>query len=482
MNSTAVSQEISPELSPEGHWSKNFAALSVHRRKDWAVTVKGFNRFLWDYESSSRKNVYGLFASHGALLVANSERDLEVHEVKHGWDWTKVPGATTIAIASSSFDELDMRGKGRFYNQRSLAGGLTFKGSRDLENGLFGMDFKQPDYGLKDWRKNITFEFKKSFFFLENLLVCLGSDIVAEETNGKIVQTTLFQDKLVDGVNSSVIKIDGVAKSYSPTFSAITPSSLNRTYTTLTDAKGNYYYIPNATKSILKVHVENQTSKTDDGKSDTSGHYGTAWFQHDTFPSNYEYAVLIPTTSHDSQLADDIPKAQETAGSEVYKVLKKDATAHVVQFLQSTQPELNLSYPITCYVVFAATKSLPSDGPVEAVSEDNCLIMAEETEDTIHISISSPDLNLDTKSGPLTSSDDVGVELLYQSSSKEREIDVTLKNPVETTSHDLKVHGTPDGYNAIVKVDPGGKLVRFVNLKNGFSVEVKLKKRSNITL
>ncbi|CAH3144727.1 unnamed protein product [Pocillopora meandrina] len=32
--------------SPEGHWSKNFAALSIHRRKDWAVTVKGFDRFV----------------------------------------------------------------------------------------------------------------------------------------------------------------------------------------------------------------------------------------------------------------------------------------------------------------------------------------------------------------------------------------------------------------------------------------------------
>ena len=74
MNSTAASLGISAEKSPEGHWSKNFAALSVHR-------------YLWEYESSSRENVYGLFASHGALLVANSERDLEVHDVKNGWDW-----------------------------------------------------------------------------------------------------------------------------------------------------------------------------------------------------------------------------------------------------------------------------------------------------------------------------------------------------------------------------------------------------------
>ena len=40
--------------------------------------------------------------------------------------------------------------------------------------------------------------------------------------------------------------------------------------------------------------------------------------------------------------------------------------------------------------------------------------------------------------GPLYGSNDVGVELLYQSSSNETEIDETLKKPVETTTSDVK--------------------------------------------
>ena len=132
-----------------------------------------------------------MFASHGALLVANSKTALEVHDVVNGWDWAKVPGATTIAIGTPTVDDLKMV-KGRFYNQRQLAGGLTFKGSMTLKNGLFGMDFQQPDYGLTGWRNNIRLYFKKSVFFFENLLVCLGSNIVARDTNTKMVQTTLF--------------------------------------------------------------------------------------------------------------------------------------------------------------------------------------------------------------------------------------------------------------------------------------------------
>ena len=169
MKTIADAQGVFPEPSPQGHWSKNFAALSIHRREDWAVTTKGFNSFLWDFESSKDENVFGMFSNHGALLVANSEKSLEVHDVANGWDWAKVPGATTIAIGTPDVDDLKLK-KARFYNPRPLAGGVTFKGTNELENGLFAMDFEQPNYDFKDWRKNISFTFKKSVFFLKTYL------------------------------------------------------------------------------------------------------------------------------------------------------------------------------------------------------------------------------------------------------------------------------------------------------------------------
>ena len=256
--STAASQGISAESSPEGHWSKNFAVLSVHRRKQWAASCKGFNRFIWDYEIQPRKeNIYGMFASHGALLIANSESLLGLHDVKNGWDWAKVPGATTIALGDRNLDDLNIN-RARYYNKRDLAGGLTFKGTQSLENGIFGMDFKQPDYGLTDWRGNIDLEFKKSVFFFENLLVCLGSDITAKNTNSKIIQTTLFQDKLVSGVSSSFIKVDNVPKTYADTLPVKTPTTAARRYTSLTDAKGNFYYIP----STQQINLESSRARS----------------------------------------------------------------------------------------------------------------------------------------------------------------------------------------------------------------------------
>ena len=94
----ATAMGIPAESSPKGCWTKNYAALAVFRRFNWAVSVKGFNKFVWDFESSGGQNVFGIYQSHGALLVANSEDSLKTHDIDNGWDWTRHPGTTTIKM------------------------------------------------------------------------------------------------------------------------------------------------------------------------------------------------------------------------------------------------------------------------------------------------------------------------------------------------------------------------------------------------
>ena len=365
---------------------------------------------------------------------------------------------------------------GRYYNQRKLAGSLTFKGTMSLKNGLFGMKFLQPEYGFPsgDWRKEIDFQFKKSVFSFENLLVCLGSDIRARRTSGRVAQTTLFQDKLLTSTSS--IKVDGVEKTSSSDYNHVPSSSSS--HTTLTDAKGNFYYIPNPSKSILHVTVESQDSDSSDGEDETSGNYGTAWFEHSSANPSYQYAVLIPTTSYHTPLT-DLATAQENTGSEVYKVLQNDGDAHVVQFLKSPNSWSALSASITGYVIFRGGRALPTEGSVDNVGSGDCLLMVQETTGFIYLGISYPDLNFDS-SFP-DNSEDVGEELLYESASQGKSITVTLRNEVTATIAETHVHGTPVGYTANVEIDSNGKDIRFRDLKNGFSVEVKLTRRPTPT-
>ncbi|XP_068708115.1 chondroitin sulfate ABC exolyase-like [Montipora foliosa] len=487
VQTTSASKTISAEPSPEGHWSKNYAVLSIHRRKDWVATAKGFTNFLWDFENKpNSENIYGMFASHGALLIANSEAILKVHDVENGWDWAKVPGTTTIALGDSNIDDLNIR-EARFYNKRELAGGLTFKGTYPLENGIFGMDFDQPNYEFDstDWRGKIKFKFKKSFFFFENLIVSLGTHITATNTKNKIVQTTLFQDKLFSADSSSKIKVNGVDKTYSDTLSGNSAPSSSNSYITLTDTKGNFYYIPSSSQSMLRVHVKDQNSKTDDGKSNTSGRYGTAWFDHTSSPNNgkYEFAVLIPTSTYHATLT-DLATAQNTAGNEVYEVLLNNRQGHVVKFLKSPRSWTSLTHSVTGYVLFREKFTLPAGGPIEEVNSKDLLIMVESTTDYIYLSISIPGLNLQTKKKYMRNSNDAQQEERYHSASEERKVEVKLREEVEKSVVYAQTHGDPDCYKPNVWVQDytesgksKSKLVQFLNLKNGFSVEVKLRKK-----
>jgi hypothetical protein len=85
-----------------------------------------------------------MYQSHGALQISNSEESLNVYDVQHGWDWTRVPGTTTIRL---SLHEMTMPNVNRYYQPSKLVGGvvLTSENPR-LANGVFAMRFHRPLY------------------------------------------------------------------------------------------------------------------------------------------------------------------------------------------------------------------------------------------------------------------------------------------------------------------------------------------------
>ena len=199
-STTSTCLHYQAEESPSGHWTKQFASLSIHRRGDWAVSVKGFDKFVVDFESSMNPvgNLYGMYSSHGAMLIANSEANLTSKDVDNGWDWRKIPGTTVINV-----DFSDMRiDSSHHYNPSTdaMAGGVALKGSQDWDerNGVFGMNFEQPRYDVQSsspFSSQVTFRFKKSVFFYGDLIVSLGSSIEYSGGN-KEIHTALFQDKM----------------------------------------------------------------------------------------------------------------------------------------------------------------------------------------------------------------------------------------------------------------------------------------------
>ena len=101
--------------------------------------------------------------------------------------------------------------------------------------------------------------------------------------------------------------------------------------------------------------------------------------------------------------------------------------------------------------------------------------MAKKSDDYIFVGVSSPSVNLTTRSD-LVNSESVQQEERYHSSSKEREVEVTLRTKVEANVVYVQARGNPGCFKANVWVFDDNLKVKFFNLKNGFSVEVKLKK------
>lgn len=474
------------ENSPTGHWSKNFAALSIHRRGDWNVAAKGMSRYSWDYESSGVENVFGVFGSHGSLQISNSEDELVVYDVNSGWDWSRVPGATTIKLAVDHIQT----SRARNYNyDGKFAGGVAFIGSAGgkPKNGAFGMHFINPRYKMgKDLKTTpldkVKFEFKKSYFFYNNLIVCLGSDIKLNGrflTGANYAQTTLFQDKMLD--TTKTIQVDGNTHSYIATVNQeMTFQRADKQMVTLKDINNNIYQVETGSNTVL-VNIGEQTSKSQNGCDDTKGNYAVAVLKHTDQSSSYKYAILIAGGNEDM-----LSK---------YTVMKQDDEAHVIKL--TNLPGLNQQTVVNGYSVFKTFNDAALDGPIKSVS-DSCMIMTEESGNLLYLAISDP--TLEFKEDPSMSgkasctlkergeedndpnrilnpkgSHEVGARLMYcyEGKASDPAISITLNQRVREI-RSVKVDGEAVVENLYPEIDNTKTVLVFANLVNGFTTEVQL--------
>lgn len=78
----------------------------------------------------------------------------------------------------------------RYYQPKRLAGGVSLVGGGDYSAGIFGMEFSQPPYRFPEgsFQLDINFSFKKSVFFADYVMICLGTGITSSESSPYITQ------------------------------------------------------------------------------------------------------------------------------------------------------------------------------------------------------------------------------------------------------------------------------------------------------
>lgn len=339
-----------------------YSALQVHRKDGWMTAVKGYSKYVWDFETNEGENWYGYNQSSGELSIYSGRDNTGVVNAEssgtsyNGWDWSHVPGTTTLSLSLEDLRKKAEQFKWAKMSPEFYVGGVSHLG----ENGLFAMKYN-------DIRMDQKMKANKSYFFFGDKLILLGSDISNVHDTCSTSHTTLFQN-LVTGGKSVVVNGQ-------PVRNLDTEITLDKqTPVTFVDVANNAYYIPAAEN--IHFHYKEQSSYHDRTHAVTKGEYATAWISHDkSKKDDYEYAVMINGGEEGAETLKNNPEA-------VYRIIRKDNAAHIVH-----SEELDL----TGYAIFD-NNTFSDDELIAKVSEPVIAMVSNSSANEICLSLSNPEL------------------------------------------------------------------------------------------
>ena len=373
-------EQIKPEPPPHGNLAMNFAGIMGQRRGEWLALVRGYGKYYGAGESYNNQNRYGLVFGNGCLTILASGTPVNIisggHDVNRGWDWRMFDGATVIYMPYNKM----ANGNGSLSesNGNGFIGGL----SQNRRNGIFVMPIRSGlQYGkaLDKGQKHpdgAIFKANKSYFFFDDRIVCLGSDIAAPALRYP-VYTVLFQD-ILTGTNQPVT-VDGSVVTNFPYEAALTVNSSH----TLLDIQNTGYLIPAGQK--IAVARRHQKSRDGHDSKDTEGDAALAWIDHGNSPTNssYRYFIQVKTTPAELQrFASQMQSEQPPV-----TVLRQDSRSHIV-YDRATRT--------AGYVIFKAGK-LSTNAITHAVTfvSQPCLVTVQDAgKGRVNLSLADPDLHI----------------------------------------------------------------------------------------
>lgn len=431
-----IEKGFRPEPDPQGNIAMGYGCISVQRRSNWSAVARGHSRYLWAAEHYLGANLYGRYLAHGSLQILTAAPGQTVTPATSGWqqegfDWNRIPGVTSIHLPLEQLQAKVLnvdRYSGMeemLYSDEAFAGGL----SQQKMNGNFGMKLHEHD------KYNGSHRARKSYHFIDGMIVCLGSDI--ENTNTEFpTETTIFQLAVTDKAGHDYWRnYQGDKKVW-------------------VDHLGTGYYVPTAIRFEKNFPQHSRMQNT--GK-ETKGDWVSLVVDHGKAPKNgrYEYAVL-PQTNETAM--------KKFAKKPAYKVLQQDRKAHIVE---------SASEQIVSYVLFETPETTLPDGLLQRV-DTSCLVMThQESADKIKLTVAQPDLAL--YRGPSDEAFDKDGKRIERSiysrpwinnGSSEIPVTVTIKGR-------WNVEETP--YCKVVSSNEKQTILRF-SCKDGASFEVELKK------
>ena len=148
------------------------ADYTVHQRPDYNIDVRTASTRTLRCENGNGANLKGYFMTEGSTWIARTGK--EYADISVVWDWAHLPGITVPAVSTIPQPR-----------QWGTKGQSTFTGG--VSDGTYGV----MTYQMNNTEYALNTQAKKSWFFFDNEVVCLGSDI--RSSNANAVHTTINQ-------------------------------------------------------------------------------------------------------------------------------------------------------------------------------------------------------------------------------------------------------------------------------------------------
>lgn len=177
------STSIPKEKAVTGSRFMPYSGLLVAKDSLFHFNVKGFSRYIWDFESSATENTKGRYLAYGQIEyfdLQNKRKSFSPQEPD--FQWSFIPGATTKVLPDNLLQDKGGASSGhRNFSDETFLSGVHTSGP----NAMFS-------FRMHDITYDRSFRANKSVFVFEDYLLCLGSDIQTEDKRYPVV-TTLFQ-------------------------------------------------------------------------------------------------------------------------------------------------------------------------------------------------------------------------------------------------------------------------------------------------
>lgn len=246
---------------------------TIHQRPTYTMDVRTASTRTARCENGNGENLLGYFLTEGSTGIVRHGN--EYNNIFPSWDWTHIPGTTTPSVKQIPLPE-QWEHKG----QSTFTGGVT--------DGIYGVS----TYQMKDKEFGINSSAKKSWFFFDKEIVCMGSDI--QSSNASPIHTTINQCLLNGKITYLTNNTEEIAKDTEDMF----PLSQNKTFSNLLCVTHDSisYVFPEGGK--LHLSNETQTGSWKDlcqhqSANPVSQSIFKLWFDHGHRPSKGKYIYYV---------------------------------------------------------------------------------------------------------------------------------------------------------------------------------------------